>query len=336
MTSQPWSRRRFIKQGILPSVCGILSGSTWARDLPESSVRAGFRRRLRGPIVSIPTPFGADLKLDPKGLRNIVEMDLSHAIATFELTAGDSQYDYLSYEEIKELARNLTTAVGSRGMTIIGTGPWLLDRAAEFAKYTESLGATALQVLRPPKIEGDDLVNFYRGVAQSTSLPIVLHGNFPMETLARLAEIDSIVALKEDISLAYYIDTEIRFGHRLNCFSGGGLDWFLVGQPYGATAYFDSYATFAPEIAVKFWEAVQRTDYVTEVEIIEKYDHPFILNFSAPFWHATLEYFGVAQRYVRPPQHTYTDVEMARVKSFYDKLGVFPKKSRFRGGLCTS
>jgi dihydrodipicolinate synthase/N-acetylneuraminate lyase len=214
-------------------------------------------------------------------------------------------------------------------MTIIGTGPWWLERVVDFAKYCESVGATALQVLKPAVGEDDDLFGFYRRVAQSTSLPIVLHGEFSMEFLARLTQIDSIVALKEDVSLAYYIDGQIRFGHRLNCFAGGGLYWFMVAQPYGATAYFDSYATFAPEISVRFWQAVQRSDYAAEAEIIEKYDHPFIQNFSAPFWHATLEYFGVAQRYLRSPQHSYTDAEMQGVRVFYDKLGLFPQKQLF-------
>jgi dihydrodipicolinate synthase/N-acetylneuraminate lyase len=146
-----------------------------------------------------------------------------------------------------------------------------------------------------------------------------------------LAQLDSIVALKEDVSLNYYVDGMIRFGKRVNCFSGGGLDWYMVAQPYGATAYFDSYATFAPEIAGRFWQAVQRNDYAAERGIIEKYDHPFIQNFSAPFWHATLEYFGVAGRYLRPPQHSYSDAEMARVKGFYDKLGVIPQKNPWYG-----
>lgn len=66
-------------------------------------------------------------------------------------------------------------------------------------------------------------------------------------------------------------------------------------------------------------------DYAAEVEVVEKYDHPFVQNFSAPFWHATLEYFGVAQRYLRLPQHSFTDAEMAQVKTFFDKVGVVPK-----------
>lgn len=288
-----------------------------------------FKEKLRGPIVSIPTPFRADFHIDTVGLRNMLEMDLHNHITTFDLTAGDSQYAYLSYDEIKQVARLVTEVVGGRGITIVGTGGWWLERTIDFAKYAESIGATALQVLKPRGADGNDLVNYYRRIAQSTALPIVLHGNFPLPILARLADIKSVVALKEDVSLRYYINGIIHFGHRINCFSGGGLHWFLVGQPYGATAYFDSYATFAPEISLRFWHAVQKANYASEVQIIERYDHPFIENFSAPFWHATLQYFGVADRYLRPPQHSYTDAQMVQVKAFYDKLGVFPKKRFF-------
>jgi dihydrodipicolinate synthase/N-acetylneuraminate lyase len=286
---------------------------------------AEFKQRLRGPIVSIPTPFTADFQLDGPGLRRMIEMNLRNQITIFELTAGDSQYSFLAYDEVKQLARMVAEAVGDRGMSIIGTGPWWTARTIDFADYVESIGGTALQVLKPGG--GDDaMVEHYRQVAAATRLPIVLHGDFSMPLLEKLAQIDSIVALKEDVSLSYYIDGMIRFGKRINCFSGGGLDWFMVAQPYGASAYFDSYATFFPEVAVRFWQAVQRGDYTAETEIIEKYDHPFIQNFSAPFWHATLEYFGVAGRYLRPPQESYSDAEMAKVKEFYDKLGVIPQE----------
>jgi hypothetical protein len=62
--------------------------------------------------------------------------------------------------------------------------------------------------------------------------------------------------------------------------------------------------------------------------MIEKYEHPWLHEFSYPFWHASLEYFGVAGRYLRPPERTYTDQEMAQLKVFYDKLELHPKKQR--------
>lgn len=323
-----WNRREVLKAGSL-----LIGGQavTLAAPIPTAagsrSTPSEFKQRLRGPIVSIPTPFTADFRLDAAGIRRMIDMALEHHINIFELTAGDSQYSYLAYDEIKHLAQLVIEAVGDRGITIIGTGAWWTQRASEFAGYVRSIGGTALQVLKPSGANEDDLVEHYRAIAAAAQLPIVLHGDFPLPLLEKLAQIESIVALKEDISLSYYIDGIVRFGKRINCFSGGGLDWFMVGQPYGATAYFDSYATFAPEISDRFWRAVQARDYATEAEIIEKYDHPFIQNFSAAFWHATLEYFGVAQRYLRPPQHSYTGEEMTKVKQFYDSLGVKAQKT---------
>jgi dihydrodipicolinate synthase/N-acetylneuraminate lyase len=321
-----WNRREFLKAGALVGASRSLPITLQGFGANLRMTPQEFKERLRGPIVSIPTPFTGDFRLDATGLRRMIQMGLDNKITVFELTAGDSQYSYLTYEEIKQLAQLVTATVGNRGMSIIGTDAWWTERTIDFARYAESVGATALQVLKPSGANDDGLIEHYRRIAAETRLPIVLHGDFPMPLLERLAQIDSIVALKEDVSLSYYVDGMIRFGRRINCFSGGGLDWFLVGQPYGATAYFDSYATFVPEIAVRFWQAVQRGDYATEVEIIEKYDHPFIQHFSHSFWHATLEYFGVARRYLRPPQHSYTDAEIAEVKQFYDKLGLSPRK----------
>lgn len=321
-----WDRREFLKAGALLGAATVfpkkLMGATQNRITPGE-----FKQRLRGPIVSIPTPFTSEMQLDRAGLHRMVKMDLENQIQIFELTAGDSQYSFLSYEEIKSLAQIVASSVGNRGMSIIGTGPWWTERTIDFAHHVEEVGGTALQVLKPSGANDDQVVEHYRKLAEATHLPIVLHGNFSMPLLEKLVQIDSIVALKEDVGLSYYVNGIIRFGKRINCFSGGGLDWFMVAQPYGATAYFDSYATFAPQITTRFWQAVQRKDYAEETQIIKKYDHPFIQNFSASFWHATLEYFGIAGRYLRPPQHTYTDKEMAQVKQFYDKVGLSPSRN---------
>ncbi|HWR13432.1 MAG TPA: dihydrodipicolinate synthase family protein [Terriglobales bacterium] len=323
-----WNRRDFLRASVLAGTAAALPQVVFARHAANSNKLspADFKHQLRGPIVSIPTPFTREYSLDAVGIRRMIDNALQYGIRIFVLTAGDSQYLYLSYDEIKQLARLVTDAVGQRGITIIGTGAWWTDRTIDFAHYAEKIGATALQVLKPTGTNEDTVVEHFKRISEATKLPLVLHGNFPMPELGRLTEIASVVALKEDISLEYYVDGIIRYGNRINCFSGGGLDWFVVGQPYGATAYFDSFATFAPEISAQFWEAVKRNDYRAETEIIAKYDHPFIKNFSAPFWHATLEYFGIAQRYLRPPQPSYTDAEMLKVKEFYDQMHLRPRK----------
>lgn len=321
-----WDRRSFLKGATLATVGSALDPRRlMAVGLQGQSTAGDFGQRLRGPIMSIPTPFDAGFRLDLGAIRRMIAGARSHNIPIYQLTSGDGQYAFLSYDEIKQLAATITKAADG-DIVIVGTGRWWTARAMEFAQFAESIGATALQVQRPNGGDERACVEHYRRVASSTRLPIVLHGQFSMELLEHLVEIPTIVALKEDVSLEYYIDTAIRFGKRLNCFSGGGLHWFKVGQPYGSVAYFDAFAPFAPQVTARFWDAVQANDEATQVEIIRNYNHPWIKNFSHPFWRATLEYFGVGQRYLRPPRASYSDEQMLEVKRFYDTMQLVPQK----------
>lgn len=284
-----------------------------------------FRRDLAGPIQSQPTPITANFEVDYDGVRNVVNRGLQYGVHLFELTAGNSQYFALSYEEIKNLTRTLVEAVGDRGITIAATGEWWTDQAVDYARYAESVGATALQVLLPaPHGDDDSLVRHFESIARATRLPLVLHGQYSDVLLTKLMHIETIAAMKEDSTLEYYIDRIIHFGDRLNIFGGGAENRYLVGYPYGAKSYFSTYTSFAPDISMKFWRAIQQDDIKKAAQLTMRYDYPFIERYSIPFWHATLEYFGVCGRLLRPPQVAFTNEQMKSVKEFFDGQGVYP------------
>ena len=131
--------------------------------------------------------------------------------------------------------------------------------------------------------------------------------------------------MKEDGELAYYIDREIGFGNRFEIFSGGAENRYLVGYPYGARAFFSTYTGFAPDKPMMFWDAVRKGDVPKAVSITKKYDYPFISRFTHPFWHATLEYFGVAKRFMRKPFDTLPDNELPGIKAFFEGQNIDPK-----------
>lgn len=284
-----------------------------------------FRQALVGPIQSQPTPIKANYEVDYEGVRNVVNRGLRHGVKIFELTAGNSQYFSLSYEEIKKVTRTLAEAVEDRGIVIAATGSWWTERAVDYARYAESVGATSLQVLLPtPSGDEDSLVRHFESIAKATRLPLVLHGQYTDSLLKKLLHIETVVAMKEDATLDYYIDKIIHFGDRLNIFGGGAENRYLVGYPYGAKAYFSTYTSFAPDISMKFWQAIQNRDLKSATHLTTQYDYAFIERFSVPFWHATLEYFGVAGRFLRPPLVEFTDEQMGDVKKFFDGQGVYP------------
>jgi 4-hydroxy-tetrahydrodipicolinate synthase len=288
-----------------------------------------FKRVLVGPIQSQPTPITANLDVDYEGVRSVVSRGLRYGVKVFELTAGNSQYFALSYDEIKKITRALVEVVGDRGITIAATGAWWTERAVDYARYAESVGATALQVLLPtPSGDEDSIVRHFEGIAKATRLPLVLHGQYTNSLVKKLLPIETIVAMKEDATLDYYVDKMINFGDRLNIFGGGAENRYLVGYPYGAKSYFSTYTSFAPDISIKFWNAIQRGDIKGAAQFSAKYDYLFIERFSVPFWHATLEYFGVAGRYLRPPQIAFTEEQIKGVKQFFDEQGVYPNDYR--------
>lgn len=62
------------------------------------------------------------MEIDYQGLRNIIRRALPYQAKVFALTAGDSKYTVLSYEEVKEVTRVMIETVGDQGLTIASTG----------------------------------------------------------------------------------------------------------------------------------------------------------------------------------------------------------------------
>lgn len=286
-----------------------------------SMTPSNFRARLRGAILSVPTPFLANQKIDFPGVGRMIDRAIPHEIRIFSLTAGNSQYDSLTKDEIYQLTSTMIESVNGRGLTISATDDWDADETIKYAKFSESEGAHAVQVMRPDA-EDDKVVEFFKNVASATRLPIVLHGNFSHPLLERLVEIDSIVALKEDVGLEYYIQVQRKFGERLAIFEGGPEYAFLVAYPYGSRASYTTLGTFVPQITRQFWNAIDDGNVKAAYEIVNKYEHPFFDRWSHAFWRASLEHFGVAARYVRPPLESFTDEQMRDVAGFYRSLGL--------------
>jgi dihydrodipicolinate synthase/N-acetylneuraminate lyase len=193
----------------------------------------------------------------------------------------------------------------------------------DYAGFSKSHGADAIQIMLPEGVKDENvLYEHFLRISKSTPLPMVLHGEYSRPLLERLARIDAIVAMKEDGELTYYIDRAVAFGDRFEIFSGGAENRYLVGYPYGARAFFSTYSGFAPDKPMMFWEAIRKDDLKQAVAITKKYDYPFICRFTHPFWHATLEYFGVAKRFMRKPFDTLPESDLPAIKAFFDGQGI--------------
>lgn len=252
--------RRSFLQTAAPVLAALLGRTSALRagTLTNLTTPDEFRKRLLGPILSFPTPYTRDFKVDQQAVRNLIERALKAGVTVVTLTAGNNQYGQLTYDEIKALTRLAVETVAGRGIVIGATGPWWTGQAVDYARFAASVGADAVQVLMSPHAGDDGHLGHYKEVAAAVPLGLVLQGHPSLALMKRLQAIDSLVAVKEEFTSDYTAPLFKQSAGRLNIFAGGTKARFLAYQPYGMRAYYSAFATFAPEVAMRFWEPARK------------------------------------------------------------------------------
>ena len=314
------SSRDTVTRRRLLGVLGAAPLAAYAQRKPSSPDE--FKARLRGPILSFPTVYNQRFGIDFDAIRRIIDTGIRAGVGVVALTRGNNQYDSLTYDEERQLTRIVVESAGARAAVIAATGPWWTEQAVDFARYATSLGVDAVQIAMPPEGTDDSYAEHFRLVAASTPRAIVIHGQPSMALWRRLQPMENIVAFKEEFTPDYSLQIYAEFGDRWNIFAGGSKARLLTYLPYGMRAYYSAFSTFAPQIAMRFWHAVEHADIAAAAQVVLRYDVPFFERWTMPFWTATLERFGVARRYLRPPAVSFSDLEMKRVDKFYRDLGL--------------
>jgi hypothetical protein len=104
-----------------------------------------FRARLEGPVQSGASPFTADFGVDYAGVRNMVARGLRYGIRVFAMTAGNGQYHALEQNEIRGIAAAMVEAASDEAIVIAATGDWWTGLTVDFARYSDAIGADAVQ-----------------------------------------------------------------------------------------------------------------------------------------------------------------------------------------------
>ena len=184
---------------------------------------------FKGSIVAIVTPF-RNGKVDEKALGNLIEWHIrqgTHGIVPCGTTGESATLDY---EEHHRVIRFTVEAVNKRVPVIAGTGANATDETIMITKEAKKSGADAALVVAPyynkPTQEG--LYRHYKAVAEAVKMPIILYNvpgrtavNILPSTVARLAEIKNIVAIKEATGDMKQASEIIRLcGNRIAVLSG--------------------------------------------------------------------------------------------------------------------
>jgi 4-hydroxy-tetrahydrodipicolinate synthase len=161
--------------------------------------------RFHGAITALVTPF-KNGKIDEPALVKIVKNQIANGIDGLVPVGTTGESPTLTHEEHMRVIRVVVETAAGKVPVIAGTGSNSTDEAVSLTKYAKKVGADGALLAAPyynkPTQEG--LYRHYAAVAKAADFPIVLYNipgrsvvNIAPETVARLAKIDNIVAIKE-------------------------------------------------------------------------------------------------------------------------------------------
>lgn len=161
---------------------------------------------FQGCGTALVTPFKSDLSLDEEALRRLVQRQIEAGIHFLVPCGTTGENPTLSREEHLRVVEIAVEEADGKIPVLGGSGGNDTREVVALAREVEARGADGLLVVTPyynkPTPEG--LVAHYREVSRATRLPIVVYNvpgrtglNVDPATLARLAQIERVVAVKE-------------------------------------------------------------------------------------------------------------------------------------------
>ncbi|MGE0684192.1 MAG: 4-hydroxy-tetrahydrodipicolinate synthase, partial [Candidatus Binatia bacterium] len=183
-----------------------------------------------GSLVALITPF-KNGRVDESRLAELIEWHLrsgTHGIVPCG-TTGESAT--LSHEEHTQVIKFVVTQAKKRVPVVAGTGSNSTAEAIRLTREAQEVGADGVLMISPyynrPTQEG--IYQHYKAVAQTVpGFPIVFYNipgrtgsNIEPSTMARLAEIDNIVGVKEAAgSIDQVLNIVAACGDKLAILSG--------------------------------------------------------------------------------------------------------------------
>ena len=161
--------------------------------------------KFHGALVAIVTPF-KDGQLDEQGLIDLIEFQIAggtHGIVPCGTTGESATIDFDEHKRVIDLT---VKTVNGRVPVVAGTGANNTLEAIDLTESAKESGADAVLSVVPyynkPSQQGMYL--HFREIAEKVDIPMFLYNvpgrtvvNMLPETVARLAEIDNIIGIKE-------------------------------------------------------------------------------------------------------------------------------------------
>ncbi|RAP33102.1 4-hydroxy-tetrahydrodipicolinate synthase [Candidatus Marinamargulisbacteria bacterium SCGC AG-410-N11] len=157
-------------------------------------------------ITAMVTPFNDDFSLNIDETIKLANYLVDNGTDTVLLAGTTGESPTLTHNEEYSIFKEVSRSLAGKAKVMAGTGSNCTQTAIESTQAAEKCGVDSILQVVPyynkPSQEG--MYQHFKAVADSTSLPILLYNipgrtgiNMEPETMARLADIDNIIGVKE-------------------------------------------------------------------------------------------------------------------------------------------
>ena len=228
-----------------------------------------------GMATAIVTPMTKD-DIDYEALGRFLEFQIENGINAIVVMGTTGENATIEYDVQKEVTRFTVQKVAGRVPVIAGTGTNNTEHVLHNTKAACEVGVDAVLVVTPyyNKATQNGLYQHFKTVADASTVPVILYNvpgrtgcNLQPKTVARLAEHERIVAIKEATgNMAQMVEIMHLCGDKIDVYSGE--DALTVPMmAMGAAGTISVLSNVAPRESVAMTDACKAGDFKTAAKM---------------------------------------------------------------------
>lgn len=272
---------------------------------------------FKGVIPAVISVFDKDENLDEAGTRAFIRHLLSYPIGGLYITGSTGETFLMTPEERKRQVEIVMEEVGDKVPVVVHVGAMSTRTTIELAKHAEKCGAAGVSSVPPFyfKFNEEQIIGYYRDVAEATSLPMIVYniplaGMMSVETIVKLSQIENVKGVKYTGTALY--ETALM---RESCKPGfqiyGGCDELGSSNiALGVDGIIGSFYNCIPDLYLRIWDAVKRSDVAAAAELQCKAVHVIMAGIHSGSMMACIKLWlraaGIPAGYARRPFTNFT------------------------------
>ena len=230
-----------------------------------------------GILPAVVTPLTPEGKFNEKAMRKLINHLIDGGVHGLFITGTTGEFYGFTAEEKREIFEVTLDETKARVPVYAGTNGITTRESIILTQLAEDCGIDAVSILTPMFItpSQEQLIEHYKTIAASTSLPVLLYNNpaktgvnLAAPTVAKLAEVSNIVSIKDSSGDLTLTAEYIRLTRGCDDFNVlMGRDTLIYGALcYGAAGSIASCANVAPRLCADIYDKYMAGDLVGSLE----------------------------------------------------------------------